>query len=263
MKLHTWPAVAVLAGSAVAGTLAVPGPAAAAPAGMAYSAANSVATGDQDGAAIAMNRNGYLAVVWEDDRDSSAPGDSAHSEVFLRLYKDGVSLYEKKLSAAGTSGTAWKHISPDVALDDRGNAVVVWSDDPDGNGYYNVPYRVLGPTGTLLASGQANADATGQQILPRVAVDPDGTPNNASAVAFSVVGRTSRAPPRPPSGRRASPTSPPRRTRSRPVRPPARTTGPTWPCPPRAMRSSSGTRTPTPTATTTSAWSGWPRRTGR
>lgn len=185
MKLHTWPAVAALAG--LAGALAVPGAASAAPAGMAYAAANSVATGDQDGSAIALNRNGYLAVVWEDDRDSTAPGDNAHSEVFVRLYKDGVSIYEKKLSAAGTSGAAWKHITPDVGLDDKGNAVVVWSDDPDGNGYYNVPYRVLGPTGALLASGQANADATGQQILPRVAVDPDGTPNNASAVAFSVV----------------------------------------------------------------------------
>ncbi|MEV4411324.1 hypothetical protein [Catellatospora sp. NPDC049609] len=186
MKQRFWPAAVVLAGS-VAATLVTPGAAAAAPAGMTFAAANSVATGDQDGAAIAVNRNGYVAVVWEDDRDSTAPGDDVHSEVFIRLWKDGVALYEKKLSAAGTSGTSWKHVTPDVGLDDRGDAVVVWADDPDGNGYYNVPYRVLGPTGTVLASGQANADAAGQQILPRVAVDPDGAPNNPSAVAFSVV----------------------------------------------------------------------------
>jgi hypothetical protein len=39
-----------------------------------------------------------------------------------------------KLSAGGTSGTPWRHLSPDVGLDDAGNAVVVWDEDPDGNG---------------------------------------------------------------------------------------------------------------------------------
>jgi hypothetical protein len=158
----------------------------AAPAGVTWSTANSVAAGDQDNAAIAMNRNGYVAVVWEDDRDSTNAADTVHSEIFLRLYKDGVSVYEKQLSAGGTSGVSWRHISPDVGLDDRGNAVVVWSDDPDGNGVFNVPYRVLSPTGALLGSGQANADAAGQQIWPKVAVDPDGSPAAPTAVAFTI-----------------------------------------------------------------------------
>jgi hypothetical protein len=74
-----------------------------------------------------------------------------------------------------------------VGLDDRGNAVVVWADDPDGNGFYNIPYRVVSPGGSVLASGRANASADGQQIRPRVAVDPDGTPSTPAAVAFSVV----------------------------------------------------------------------------
>src|SRR6185369_9803856 len=38
-----------------------------------------------------------------------------------------------------------------------------------------------------LASGQANANAAGNQIVPRVAVDPDGTPADSSATAFTVV----------------------------------------------------------------------------
>ena len=154
---------------------------------MTWSAANSSAAGDQDGPAVAANRNGEVAVVWEDDRDATAPADDSHSEVFLRFYRNGTAVYEKKLSAAGTSGTTWRHRTPDVGLDDRGNAVVVWSDDPDGNGVYNIPYRVVSPAGTVLASGQANASAAGNQILPRVAVDPDGTPGSASAVAFTVV----------------------------------------------------------------------------
>ncbi|GHJ45156.1 hypothetical protein Cs7R123_24980 [Catellatospora sp. TT07R-123] len=173
--------------TAVALSLAVAVPAHAAPATVTWSTANSVATGDQDGAAVATNRNGYVAVVWEDDRDTTAPADNAHSEIFLRLFKDGTAVYEKQLSTGGTAGTSWKHITPDVALDDKGNAVVVWADDPDGNGAFNIPYQVVGPTGTVLGSGRANASTAGNQIVPKVAVDPDGSPSSTTAVAFTVV----------------------------------------------------------------------------
>jgi hypothetical protein len=153
---------------------------------MTWTTANSVATGDQDTPAIAANRNGQVAVVWEDDRDTTAPENNSHSDIWLRLFTDGVAKYELKLSAGGTSGTNWKHISPDVGLDDKGNAVVVWAEDPDGNGAFNIVYRVVSPTGSVTASGRANADAAGDQIVPKVAVDPDGAPSTA-AVAFSVV----------------------------------------------------------------------------
>jgi hypothetical protein len=149
--------------------------------------ANSVATGDQDNPSIATNRNGYVAVVWEDDRDTDNATDNVHSEIFLRLFRNGTALYEVKLSAGGDSGvTNWRHLHPDVGLDDKGNAVVVWADDPDGNGYYNIPYRVVNTAGTVTASGNANSSSTGQQINPRVAVDPDGAPTGG-AVAFTVV----------------------------------------------------------------------------
>jgi hypothetical protein len=149
--------------------------------------ANSVATGDQDHPSVATDRNGHVAVAWEDDRDTTDAADDTHSEIYLRLFHDGASVFEKKLSAGGTAGATWKHVAPDVGLDDKGDAVVVWAEDPDGNGVYNVAYRVISPTGTVLGSGLANADAAGQQLTPKVAVDPDGVPNNAAAVAFSVV----------------------------------------------------------------------------
>ncbi|MBE1492800.1 hypothetical protein [Plantactinospora soyae] len=152
-----------------------------------WTTANSVATGDQDVPAIAANRNGRVAVVWEDDRDATAPEDDLHSEVYLRVFNNGTPVYELKLSAGGTAGTNWKHVTPDVGIDDRGNVVVVWSDDPDGNGFYNVPYRVVSPTGSVLASGRANAAADGQQLWPKVSVDPDGVPNSTTAVGFTVV----------------------------------------------------------------------------
>ncbi|MFK0193153.1 hypothetical protein [Kitasatospora sp. NPDC090308] len=148
---------------------------------------NSDATGDQDSSSIATDRLGDVAVVWEDDRDTTDPGDDAHSDVWVRMYRDGASAYETKLSAGGTAGTAWRHLQPDVGLDDRGDAVVVWAEDPDGNGLYNIVYRVLSPTGAVLGSGRVNANADGQQLHPRVAVDPDGAPGSTTAVAFSVV----------------------------------------------------------------------------
>ena len=152
-----------------------------------WASANSVATGDQDDPAVAMNRFGRSAVVWEDDRDATDPGDDNHSDIYLRTFQDGVPVFERKLSAGGAGGTDWTHLNPDVALDDDGNAVVVWAEDADGNAYFNISYRVVSPAGTVLASGQANANAAGDQIVPRVAVDPDGTPADSSATAFTVV----------------------------------------------------------------------------
>ena len=97
-------------------------------------------------------------------------------------------LYEMKLSAGGTRATTWRHISPDVGLDDKGNAVVVWADDPDGNGFYNIPYRVVSPAGTVLRLRQRQRQRRpASRSSPQVAVDPDGAPSSASAVAFTVV----------------------------------------------------------------------------
>lgn len=175
-------------GAAVAGlaaVLAVIAPASAA-GPSSWVTVNSDSAGDQDSSSIAANRLGDVAVVWEDDRDATDPGDDAHSDVWVRMFRNGTPAYETKLSAGGTAGTAWRHLQPDVGLDDRGNAVVVWAEDPDGNGYDNITYRVLSPTGAVLGSGRANASADGQQIHPRVAVDPDGAPGSATAVAFSV-----------------------------------------------------------------------------
>jgi hypothetical protein len=149
------------------------------PADITWITANSVATGDQDNSALAAVRTGYTAVVWEDDRDSTTPTDPVHSEVFVRLFRDGVSLFEKKLSAGGTGN--WRHVQPDVALHEDGTAVVVWSEDPDGNGFYNIAVRTLNTAGTVTGSARANANTAGQQSYPAVAANPEGP---AFAVAF-------------------------------------------------------------------------------
>ncbi|WP_367129572.1 hypothetical protein [Saccharothrix sp. HUAS TT1] len=153
-----------------------------------WTAANSTATGDQDNAAVAAVRNGWTAVVWEDDRDDATPADDARSDVWVRLFRDGVSRYEKKLSTGGSGN--WRHVQPDVAVHDDGSAVVVWADDGDGNGYYNIQVRVLDTGGGVTGSARANASADGQQVRPAVAADPDTA---GFAVAWEDV-RTSAEP---------------------------------------------------------------------
>ncbi len=142
-----------------------------APAPMTWSTVNSESTGDQDNASVSATRNGYTAVVWEDDRDTATPEDPVHSDIWIRLYREGTSLYEKKLSTGGTGN--WRHWQPDVALHENGTAVVVWSEDPDGNGYYNIAVRQVSTSGAVSGSGTANASADGQQHFPSVAADPD------------------------------------------------------------------------------------------
>ncbi|WP_020572788.1 hypothetical protein [Parafrankia discariae] len=172
-------AAAVTLAGALVGTAAADGTTAA---DVTWAAANSDATGDQDNAEVSATRNGYTAVVWEDDRDTTNPEDTLHTEVYLRLYRDGTSLYEKKLSTGGSGG--WRHVQPDVALHEDGTAVVSWAEDPDGNGYYNIAVRAVNTAGTVTGSAQANANADGQQLNAHVAADPDGP---GFAVAFEDV----------------------------------------------------------------------------
>ena len=156
---------------------------------------------------IAANRNGHVAVVWEDDRDSDRTRRTTPTaRSACACSRDGTSPYEIKLSAGGTAGTTWRHVSPDVGLDDKGNAVVVWADDPDGNGFYNIPYRVVSPTGTVArVRPRQRRRRRRSRSAPKVAVDPDGAPGSATAVAFTVVWEDIQGTARPRSGRPATP----------------------------------------------------------
>jgi len=171
-KLMTTAALVAAGSVAFAGTAFADGT-------MTWTTANTTATGDQDNSAVASVRTGYSAVVWEDDRDTTNPADNLHSDIWLRLYQDGVSLYEKKLSASGTGN--WRHVQPDVSLHESGVAVVTWAEDPDGNGVFQIAVREVNTAGTVTGSATANANSAGQQTLPSVAADPDGT---GFAVAF-------------------------------------------------------------------------------
>ena len=212
---------------------------------------------------IATNRNGDVAVVWEDDRDTDRPGrQRAQRDLPAAVPQRRRRRTSSSCRPAARPASNWRHISPDVGLDDRGNAVVVWAEDPDGNGFYNIAYRVVSPTGTRprLGPGQRQrrrpADPSeGRRRPGRRAEQP-------AAVAFTVVWEDiqgSAAATVKAAGYTGADHQGLRGDRS--TRPAARTTTRTSPSPRPATPSSSGTRTPTPTASTTSVWSGWPRRT--
>jgi hypothetical protein len=154
-------------------------PAATADGTLTWATVNTTTTGDQDNSSVASSQGGYTAVVWEDDRDATNPNDSVHTEVFVRLYRDGTSVYEKQVSTGGTGN--WRHVQPDVAVWPNGSVVVVWADDTDGNGYNQIRVRTFNAAGTDTGSATANGVGTGQQVYPEVAVDPDGS---AFAVVF-------------------------------------------------------------------------------
>jgi hypothetical protein len=155
----------------VVGMLAALAPAASADGTITWAPAQTVATGDQDNPSVASSRGGYTAVAWEDDRDATSPNDAVRTEVYARLYRDGTSLWEKKVSPGGTGN--WSHVQPDVAVRPDGGVVVVWADDNDGNGFYQIRVQTYNAAGTDTGAATANATAAGQQINPEVAVNPD------------------------------------------------------------------------------------------
>ncbi len=95
-----------------------------------YSRVNVQADGDQHYSAVASGGTSpvYTAVVYEQGDRHDSSDTELGTDVYIRMYKDGVALWnEKLLSNSGTAGNAtWSHQKPDVGVDDHGNAIVAW-----------------------------------------------------------------------------------------------------------------------------------------
>lgn len=142
-----------------------------------YSRVNATAAGDQHYSATASSGSGtstYTAVVYENGDRHDAADTELGTDVYIRMYKDGVPLWdEKKLSTSGTNAT-WSNQKPDVGIDDSGNAVVVWTADPDGNKYGDIAVRKISPSGTVTSLPRPHASGDGDQLRPTVAVTGTG-----------------------------------------------------------------------------------------
>ncbi|WP_328845288.1 phospholipase D-like domain-containing protein [Streptomyces sp. NBC_00258] len=142
-----------------------------------YSRVNVKANGDQHYSAVASGGTSavYTAVVYEQGDRHDASDTELGTDVYIRMYKDGVPLWDEQLLSNSGTGTTWSHQKPDVGVDDQGNAIVVWAKDDDGNKYADIAVRRITPAGTVTTLPRPHASGDGDQLRPTVAVAGDGS----------------------------------------------------------------------------------------
>jgi hypothetical protein len=125
---------------------------------------NSVAAGQQLKPAVAMDASGNFVVVWEDDQD----GNDVYQILARGFHADGT---ERFADITVNSVAAGQQLKPAIAMDASGNFVVVWEDDQDGNGVYQILARGFHAGGSeRFADITVNSVAAGQQLKPAIAM---------------------------------------------------------------------------------------------
>ncbi|MFT3925248.1 MAG: metallophosphoesterase [Myxococcales bacterium] len=130
--------------------------------------AGTALTGVKVDPRIAAAPNGDFVTVWRDDSDGNGAG-QIHARGFD---KDGNPRFGEITVNSVAGGEQRK---PDVAMDDNGNFVVVWEDDQDGNGSYQILARGFNANGTQkFADKTVNTVDDGQQYEPAIGMDSAG-----------------------------------------------------------------------------------------
>ncbi|GAB5442642.1 MAG: hypothetical protein Fues2KO_29910 [Fuerstiella sp.] len=121
--------------------------------------------------AVAMDADGDFVVAWEDSKaDAGQPG------IFVRRY-DRTGAARDLVPVLANSSSLKKQEFPDVAMDNAGNFVVVWTsqeqDTPTSRGIYG---QLFSADGTKTGPGEflVNTFVTGEQTDASVAMDADG-----------------------------------------------------------------------------------------
>ncbi|MBQ9818010.1 MAG: metallophosphoesterase, partial [Proteobacteria bacterium] len=137
---------------------------------------NSVSAGDQVNSAIAMHRTtGMMVTVWEDNsstEDGKQPDGTRNLDIMGRVFYGGGC--QKVAQFAVNTDTKGDQKTPDTAMDKNGNFVVVWADDTDGDGKYEIFARGFNEQGAERIKTFRVNKAGGHHILPSVAMTPDG-----------------------------------------------------------------------------------------
>lgn len=136
-----------------------------------FATANASPTGDQFDPAVASYRDsGGHNVTVVAFASGSASG--LNNEIRLGRFVDGVRQSEVVVRTGGSTG--WNYRTPDVGVTGDGDAVVVWADDSNGNGGYEIRARRVHPDGTMGSVVNVNSEPDGDQSAPSVAVLSDG-----------------------------------------------------------------------------------------
>lgn len=130
---------------------------------------NSVATGQQTLPSVAMAPDGRFVIAWQDDRASDGNG-----QILMRGFSaDGSERFTDRSVHDDALGA---RLRPRVGLDAAANIVVVWQDDSDGNGAFQIHARGFNADGTnRFARITVNSVADGQQLEPALGVASDGS----------------------------------------------------------------------------------------
>lgn len=132
---------------------------------------NTAGTGDQLVPSVALAPGGGFVVAWEDD-SSTADGAGNHDIMARGFGPGGCSGFADVVVNTQTAG---HQTSPAMAADASGNFVVVWADDQDDNGVYQIYGRGFSPDGSQrIPTFVVNTVAAGQQKNPAVAMALDG-----------------------------------------------------------------------------------------
>jgi hypothetical protein len=129
---------------------------------------NTVSAGQQLNPAVALDASGDFIVAWEDDQDNNN---------YFQIYTRGFTSIgaQRFAQLQVNTNAAGQHAKPQVAMDANGASVVVWEDDQDDNGYYQIYGRGFTLTGTQrIGVFAVNSVGDGQQYAPAIAMKASG-----------------------------------------------------------------------------------------
>ncbi|MBQ9816603.1 MAG: metallophosphoesterase [Proteobacteria bacterium] len=142
---------------------------------------NSIGDGHQLKPAVALHRTtGTMVAVWEDNASGddgkatagAKKGQSNHDLEARVFYNGGcqkVAQFSVNVNKAGDQ------ITPAVAMDKDSNFVIVWADDSDGDGAYDIMMRGFDENGKeRIKPTVVNSKTNGNQINPAISMAPDG-----------------------------------------------------------------------------------------
>jgi hypothetical protein len=129
---------------------------------------NSITAGQQVNPEIAMDEDGDFVVVWQDDNNNND-----YYEILARGFDaNGDEIIPEFTVNSVSSG---QQLNPDISMTPGGNFVVVWEDDQDKNGFYQIYARGFRADGVeLFHDITVNSVSSGQQYDPAVEVTQSG-----------------------------------------------------------------------------------------
>jgi hypothetical protein len=128
---------------------------------------NTTSAGQQINPAVAANGSGFVA-VWQDSS-------SAANRFDIRMRGFDAAGNGWPVERPVNTSSSGRQVNPAIAMNASGDFVVVWEDDTDGNGKYQIKVRGFDASGNeRFAQRTVNDTAKGQQRRPSVAMRQNG-----------------------------------------------------------------------------------------